>query len=61
MSVRGELPGELDAVGVALYSDQQAIDNATPTSRAIIQIASVLGEQQISNADASGWMHAATA
>jgi resolvase-like protein len=37
---------ELDAAGVALYSDQQAIDSTTPMGRAMIQIASVFGEQE---------------
>jgi DNA invertase Pin-like site-specific DNA recombinase len=36
---------ELDAAGVALYSDQQAIDSTTPMGRAVIQMASVFGEQ----------------
>ena len=31
---------ELDAAGVALYSDQQAIDSTTPMGRAMIQMAS---------------------
>ena len=31
---------ELDTAGVALYSDQQAIDSTTPTGRAMIQMAS---------------------
>jgi DNA invertase Pin-like site-specific DNA recombinase len=37
---------ELDAAGVALYSDQQAIDSTTPSGRAMIQMASVFGEQE---------------
>jgi DNA invertase Pin-like site-specific DNA recombinase len=37
---------ELDTAGVALYSDQQAIDNTTPMGRAMIQMASVFGEQE---------------
>ena len=37
---------ELDAAGVALYSDQQAIDSTTPIGRAMIQMASVFGEQE---------------
>jgi DNA invertase Pin-like site-specific DNA recombinase len=37
---------ELDAAGVALYSDQQAIDSITPSGRAMIQMASVFGEQE---------------
>jgi hypothetical protein len=30
----------------ALYSDQQAIDSTTPSCRAMIQMASVFGEQE---------------
>ena len=37
---------ELDAAGVALYSDQQAIDSTTPMGRAMIQMASVFGKQE---------------
>ena len=37
---------ELDAAGVALYSDQQAIDSTTPMGRAMIHMASVFGEQE---------------
>ena len=37
---------ELDAAGVALYSDQQAIDSTTPMGRAMIQMASVFGEHE---------------
>jgi len=37
---------EFDAAGVALYSDQQAIDSTTPMGRAMIQMASVFGEQE---------------
>ena len=37
---------ELDTAGVALYSDQQAIDSTTPMGRAMIQMASVFGEQE---------------
>ena len=37
---------ELDAAGVALYSDQQAIDSTTPMGRAMIQMASIFGEQE---------------
>src|ERR1700727_4108427 len=37
---------ELDAACVALYSDQQAIDSTTPMGRAMIQMASVFGEQE---------------
>lgn len=35
---------ELDAAGVALYSDQQAIDSTTPFGKAMIQMACVFGE-----------------
>ena len=38
---------ELDAAGIRLYSDQQGIDSSTPTGRAMIQIASVFGEQDL--------------
>jgi DNA invertase Pin-like site-specific DNA recombinase len=37
---------ELDAAGIRLYSDQQAIDSTTPMGRAMIQMASVFGEQE---------------
>ena len=37
---------ELDAAGVALYCDQQAIDSTSPIGRAMIQMASVFGEQE---------------
>ena len=37
---------ESDAAGVALYADQQAIDSTTPMGRAMIQMASVIGEQE---------------
>ena len=37
---------ELDAADAALYSDQQAIDSTTPMGRAMIQMASVFGEQE---------------
>ena len=37
---------ELDAAGAALYSDQQAIASTTPMGRAMIQMASVFGEQE---------------
>ena len=37
---------ELHTAGVALYSDQQAIDSTTPMGRAMIQMASVFGEQE---------------
>ena len=36
---------ELDAAGVVLYSDQQAIDSTPPMGRAMVQMASVFGEQ----------------
>lgn len=35
---------ELDAAGVALYSDQQAIDSTSPFGKAMIQVACVFGE-----------------
>lgn len=35
---------ELDAAGVALYSDQQAIDSTTPYGKAMIQMATVFAE-----------------
>src|SRR5277367_1255399 len=35
---------ELDAAGVALYSDQQAIDSTSPFCKAMIQMACVFGE-----------------
>lgn len=35
---------ELDAAGVALYSDQQAIDSTSPFGKAMIQMAGVFGE-----------------
>jgi DNA invertase Pin-like site-specific DNA recombinase len=35
---------ELDAAGVALYSDQQAIDSTTPFGKAMMQMACVFGE-----------------
>jgi DNA invertase Pin-like site-specific DNA recombinase len=37
---------ELDAAGVRLYCDQQGIDSGTPIGRAMIQMASVFGEQE---------------
>jgi DNA invertase Pin-like site-specific DNA recombinase len=37
---------ELDAAGVRLYCDQQGIDSGTPMGRAMIQMASVFGEQE---------------
>jgi DNA invertase Pin-like site-specific DNA recombinase len=36
----------LDAAGVALYSDQQGIDSTSPIGRAMLQMASVFGEQE---------------
>src|ERR1700722_16717928 len=39
-------PAELDAAGATLYSNQQAIDSTTPMGRAMIQMASVFGEQE---------------
>jgi DNA invertase Pin-like site-specific DNA recombinase len=35
---------EMDAAGVALYSDQQAIDSTSPFGKAMIQMACVFGE-----------------
>jgi len=35
---------ELDAAGVALYSDQQAIDSTSPFGKAMMQTACVFGE-----------------
>src|SRR5215475_11967694 len=37
---------ELDAVGIRLYSDQQGIDSSTSMGRAMLQMASVFGEQE---------------
>src|SRR3984957_14238033 len=37
---------ELDAAGIRLYCDQHGIDSSTPMGRAMIQIASVFGEQE---------------
>ena len=37
---------ELDAAGIRLYCDQQGIDSSTPMGRAMIQIASMFGEQE---------------
>jgi DNA invertase Pin-like site-specific DNA recombinase len=37
---------ELDAAGFHLYCDQQGIDSSTPMGRAMIQMASVFGEQE---------------
>ncbi len=51
---------ELDAAGVALYSDQQAIDSTTPMGRAMIQMASVFGEQD-GRSSAAGSLPAWTA
>jgi DNA invertase Pin-like site-specific DNA recombinase len=39
-------PAELDAAGIRLYCDQQGIDSSTPMGRAMIQIASLFGEQE---------------
>ena len=36
----------LDAAGIRLYCDQQGIDSSTPMGRAMIQMASVFGEQE---------------
>jgi DNA invertase Pin-like site-specific DNA recombinase len=37
---------ELDAASIRLYCDQQGIDSSTPMGRAMIQMASVFGEQE---------------
>src|SRR6476620_6435148 len=37
---------ELDAAGIRLYCDREAIDSSTPMGRAMIQMASVFGEQE---------------
>jgi DNA invertase Pin-like site-specific DNA recombinase len=37
---------ELDAASVSLYSDQQGIDSTSPIGRAMLQMASVFGEQE---------------
>src|SRR6202521_1391330 len=37
---------ELDAAGIRLYCDQQGIDSSTPMGRAMIQMASVFGQQE---------------
>jgi DNA invertase Pin-like site-specific DNA recombinase len=37
---------ELDASGVRLYCDREGIDSSTPMGRAMIQMASVFGEQE---------------
>ena len=37
---------ELDAAGIRLYCDQQGIDSSTPMGRAMIQMASIFGEQE---------------
>jgi DNA invertase Pin-like site-specific DNA recombinase len=37
---------ELDAAGIRLYCDQQSIDSSTPMGRAMIQMASIFGEQE---------------
>ena len=39
-------PAELDAAGVRLYCDREGIDSSTPMGRAMIQMASVFGEQE---------------
>src|ERR1700692_3842254 len=42
----GECLAGLDAAGIRLYCDQQGIDSSTPMGRAMIQMASVFGEQE---------------
>src|SRR6476646_3844981 len=37
---------ELDAAGIRLYCDREGIDSGTPMGRAMIQMASVFGEQE---------------
>jgi DNA invertase Pin-like site-specific DNA recombinase len=37
---------ELDAAGIRLYCDGEGIDSSTPLSRAMIQMASIFGEQE---------------
>jgi DNA invertase Pin-like site-specific DNA recombinase len=37
---------ELDAAGIRLYCDREGIDSSTPMGRAMIQMASVFGEQE---------------
>ena len=37
---------ELDAAGIRLYCDQQGIDSSTSMGRAMIQMASIFGEQE---------------
>src|SRR6476646_4319808 len=37
---------ELDAAGVRVYCDREGIDSSTPMGRAMIQMASVFGEQE---------------
>jgi DNA invertase Pin-like site-specific DNA recombinase len=37
---------ELDAAGIRLYCDPQGIESSTPMGRAMIQMASVFGEQE---------------
>jgi DNA invertase Pin-like site-specific DNA recombinase len=35
---------EMDALGIGLYLDQQAIDSSTPTGKAMLQMCAVFGE-----------------
>ena len=51
---------ELDAAGVALYSDQQAIDSTTPMGRAMIQMASCSASRN-GRSFAAGFSPASTA
>ena len=37
---------ELDAAGIRLYCDREGMDSSTPMGRAMIQMASVFGEQE---------------
>ena len=50
---------ELDAAGVALYSDQQAIDSTTPMGRAMIQMASCSASRN-GRSSAAGFSPAST-
>ncbi len=43
---RSVLHVAIDAAGIRLYCDQQGIDSSTPMGRAMIQMASVFGEQE---------------
>jgi DNA invertase Pin-like site-specific DNA recombinase len=47
---------EMDAAGVALYSDQQAIDSARPFGKAMMQMACVFGELEREMIRAQLWL-----